>query len=51
MLKNNDVSGADPTERLVGIDHELIVSQCFNLVVLVLEVEAAVIILEGPEEG
>jgi len=51
MLQYDDIPGTYAAERLVGIDDELAVCQRFYLIILILEVESAIIILEGPEKG
>jgi hypothetical protein len=51
MFENDGVAGIDPSELLVGVDLEPAGGEDLYFVVLILEVDGAIIILKGPHKG
>ena len=51
MPENNGIAGADPAKTLICIDLEPVGVQHLYLVILILEIDGAVIVLEGPHKG
>ena len=45
------ISPVDPAQFLVRIDHHMVVIQLLQLIILVPEINGAVIILKGPHKG
>ncbi len=50
MSENNGIAGADAAKTLICIDLEAVVGQGPYLVILILEIDDAVTVLEGPHE-
>jgi hypothetical protein len=49
--ENDDIAGAGFSKSLICIDLEPVVGQRPHLIILVLEIDAAVVVLKGPDKG